>query len=126
MPKGAQAKERMVEMKAKILKGAALAVACVCLFGTSTYASISYTATGGPNGSYTPSIGPGTSARYNYKISASGGGFLMQIKDPYLWHNCDNANNLSKGAEGKGTVTGGSKTAHWRGRAVNGKITVTV
>lgn len=112
-------------MKKTIIKALALTMACGGLVASSVQAA-SYKATGGASGSYTLAVGPGPSAVYKYEItSISGGSYTTQIKDPLLWYNCDTGSSASRISGGR-KLTGGSKKAYWRGRIVNGWITVTV
>lgn len=102
--------------------------ACVVgsmVIGTGCFAA-SDTTTGGAGGSYTRAMGASTRAKFTYSITASGGEYEAQLKDPYIWHTRKHDSSLAKGKTGSFTRTEGSKNAYWRGRIVNGKITVTV
>lgn len=112
-------------MKKTIIKALALTMVCGGLVASSVQAA-SYKATGGESGSYTKAVGPGSRLTYEYAITGkNGGSFLIQIKDPFLWHDQERG-IYTKPRKARGISSGGSQGAYWRGRIVNGWIKVTV
>ena len=115
--------KRKINSKVVVLAGAFLLGSIV--WGQGVFAA-SDTTTGGSSGSYTRAMGASKTAKFSYSITANGGAYEAQIKDPYIWHTRKKDSSLSKGKSGSFTRSEGSKNAYWRGRIVNGTIKVTV